>query len=107
MYATTVTRNDELVQIHELNLQNLKWALSEEERRQEGFLSWLYRLDLLQQMHQLAPSVVAKDGDRVIGYALTAFVEAAAFHPDLQAMLQHLGALEYRGKKLSDWSFYV
>jgi hypothetical protein len=50
-----------------LNQQNLKYHLSEAEKQEEGFVSWLYPLELLQQMHQLAPSIIVKDNGAVVG----------------------------------------
>ena len=107
LYATTVTTADELEQIHKLNQQNLKSNLSGEEKKQQGFVTWLYTTQLLQQMHTIAPSIIVKDGDRVAGYALVLMKEAGVFHPDLQAMLQHFQNFNYSGKPLTDYSFYV
>ncbi len=58
--ATIVTTNDELIQIHQLNQLNLKQNLPEKEMIGEGFVSWLYSMTLLEQMHKLAPSVIKK-----------------------------------------------
>jgi hypothetical protein len=49
---------------------NLKTNLSKEERMLEGFLTAEYSIDFLIQMHQTEPSIIAKDGDKVVGYAL-------------------------------------
>jgi len=49
--ATVVSTKDELEQIHQLNQLNLKQNLSGKEKEKEGFVSWLYSMDLLQNMH--------------------------------------------------------
>jgi len=105
--ATIVTTQDELLQIHRLNKLNYKHQLSAEEKDREGFVSWLYPIELLEKMQELAPNVIVKDGDKVVGYALVAFREAAPFHPDLQTMFTHLDQLIYKGQSLADLSFYV
>ena len=106
IYAALVSTEDELDQIYALNQQNLKLRLSQEERDQEGFVTWLYSIDLLRNMHQLAPSVIVKDEDKVIGYALVALKESSAFHPDLQTMFSNLSKLNYKEKPLFSYSFY-
>lgn len=106
LQTSLVQSNSELDQIYRLNLRNLKQNLSETERQQEGFVTWLYPPELLLQMHQLAPSVVVKNGDTVVGYALVTLKESAAFHPDLQTMFSNLSTLQYKGKPLFEQNFY-
>jgi len=106
LHATTVTKEDELIQIHHLNQQNLKQNLSPGEIQTEGFVTWLYSMELLQQMHTLAPSVLIKENDMVVGYALVTLKEAAVFHPDLQIMMDNLQPLSYQGKPLFSYDFY-
>jgi ribosomal protein S18 acetylase RimI-like enzyme len=104
--ATIVTKQDELIQIHGLNLQNLKQNLGTAERSDEGFVSWLYSPELLEKMHELAPSVIVKDGNRVVGYALTTPKEASAFHPDLKTMFANLEPVAYKKRPLSSYHYY-
>ena len=104
--ATTVTKEEELIQIHHLNQQNIRQNLSPEERQKEGFVTWLYSTELLREMHNLAPSVIVKDKDTVIGYALVTLKEAAAFHPDLQIMIDNLQPIIYQGRPLFSYEFY-
>jgi hypothetical protein len=106
LLVTTVSNKDELLQIHQLSQENLKQNLSAGERAVEGFVTWLYSVDLLEQMHQLAPSVIVKDGDKVVGYALTTLREARAFHPDLETLFRNLEAVQYKGQALASYSFY-
>jgi hypothetical protein len=63
-------------------------------------------MELLEQMDQLAPSVIIKVGDNVIAYALVTLKEAGKFHPDLQTMITNLQPLYYKDKPLFDYSFY-
>jgi ribosomal protein S18 acetylase RimI-like enzyme len=106
LQATTVDNKDELVQIHQLSQENLKQNLSPGEQAVEGFVTWLYSMDLLEKMHQLAPSIIVKDGDRVVGYALTTLRESRAFHPDLETLFHNLESVQYKGKPLSSYNFY-
>src|SRR5690242_10747514 len=104
--ATTVSTKEELEQIHQLNRANLKANVPAGQQQEQGFVTWLYSIPLLEKMHRLAPSVIVKDGDTVAGYALTTLKEAAPFHPDLQNMFQHLSAIFYEGKPLIHHHFY-
>lgn len=106
LYVTTVSTQKELEQIHSLNQQNLKQALSEEEKKEEGFVTWLYSPGLLQKMHVLAPSIIAKKDDEVIGYALTTLKESGAFHTDLKIMMEHMAPLRYKNKPLDEYRYY-
>lgn len=106
LHATTVTKEEELNEIYRLNQQNLKQHLSAEEKQKEGFVTWLYSPRLLRQMHGLAPSVIVKDGNAVVAYALVTPKEAGAFHPDLQAMVDNLGPLFYKDQPVFTYDFY-
>ena len=101
-----VTSKEELLQIHHLNQLNLRMNIKIEEKNREGFVSWLYPLDLLEKMHAIAPSIVVKDDKKIVGYALVALREMIGFHHDLQILFSHIGSIEYQHRPLSDFSFY-
>jgi hypothetical protein len=96
-----VSSKNELEQIFRLNRMNLKQNLSSKEQMQEGFVTWLYSIELLEQMHRLAPSIIVKDNGEVIAYALTTLKESRVFHPDLNAMFQNRQQVHYKDKPLS------
>ena len=107
LYPTVVTSPKELEQIQELNHQNLKANLSPNEQLEEGFVSWPYPLKLLEEMNRLAPSIIVKQEDEVVGYALVTLVEASAFHEDLKLMLANIKAVHYKGRPLAQYKFYL
>src|SRR3954469_16535642 len=106
LIATIVTSDEELMQIHRLNQQNLKTNLDRLTQNREGFVSWLYTIELLKQMHKLSPSIIIKDGKAVAAYALTTLKETRSFHSDLETMFRHLEKVPYKGKPLSSYQFY-
>ncbi|MDQ3551335.1 MAG: GNAT family N-acetyltransferase [Bacteroidota bacterium] len=106
LYATTVSNKDEIHQIHALNQKNLRQNLTPCIQKEEGFVSWLYSIELLEKMHHLAPSVIIKDGDIVAGYALTTLKESAEFHPDLQIVFQNLQKLQLNNQPIFNYRFY-
>ena len=94
------------MQIHQLNQQNLKANLDRSLQNREGFVTWLYPMELLKKMHQLSPSIIIKDGKKVAAYALTTLKESRNFHSDLETMFHHLEVVQYKGKPLGSYSFY-
>ncbi|MGI8600534.1 MAG: GNAT family N-acetyltransferase [Chitinophagaceae bacterium] len=106
LQATIVSTKDEIQQIHALNQKNLIQNLSPSIQKEQGFVSWLYSIELLEKMHHLAPSVIIKDGDILAGYALTTLIESAEFHPDLQIVFQNLQKLQLNNQPIFNYRFY-
>ena len=93
--------------ISALNHANLKQYQTEESIREEGFVSWTYPVELLEKMHAYAPSIVAMDGEKMAGYALVARQEAASVHPELALLIDLLQGIQYEGKSLFQYRFYM
>lgn len=107
LYSTEVTAADELIQINKLNQQNLGTVLSKKEKDEQGFVTWLYPVSLLHNMHNIAPSIIVKDDDKVVGYALVTPKEVSSFHKDLKAMIKNIELLSYKEKPVSFYKFYI
>jgi len=60
----------ELHQILELQQKNLFANITIEDRRHEGFVTVKHTFDLLKKMNEACPHIIAKVGDKVVGYAL-------------------------------------
>ncbi len=91
--AGLVEREEELEQILELQRANLPRQLSAEEMAAEGFVTVEHTLDLLKRMHAVVPSIVARDGASLAGYALVMPVQCRFFIPILEPMFQRLDSL--------------
>jgi len=94
-----VRDEEELQGILRLQRANLTRQLTAEEIAADGFVTVEHTLDLLKRMHAILPSIVAREGDSVAGYALVMPVECRAFIPILEPMFQRLetlGMLEQR-----------
>ncbi len=107
MITAAVQQLEDLQKISALNALNNKKNITTAEGREQGFVSWFYDVDLLQQMHQYAPSVICKEGDLLAGYALTAPLESAAVHPELALLLKKIEGIEYEGKPLLSQRVYI
>lgn len=68
---TTAKNKEDLVQILSLQEMNLKSAVSSDEMKLEGFVTVRHTLDVLTKMNTACPHIIAKDGDKVVGYALS------------------------------------
>ncbi len=67
---TCVTQENELRQIIHLQQTNLPSSISETEKQKEGFVTVQHDLNILNKMNNKQPHIIAKDEDKVVGYAL-------------------------------------
>ena len=72
--AREVAGEAELQQILDLQRRNLARNLSKREVAEQGFVTVEHTLDVLRRMHALVPSIVARDGGELAGYALVMLV---------------------------------
>jgi len=104
---TTAQTTEDLEQILVLQQQNLIQNIDETEMQTQGFVTMKHSLPVLQQMHDLAPSVIARDNGEVVGYALVMLRECRELFPPLEPMFNNLDKLEYRNQPLNEYRFYV
>ncbi|HKO81297.1 MAG TPA: GNAT family N-acetyltransferase [Chitinophagaceae bacterium] len=97
----------DLKQILQLQEENLAKNIDETEIQSQGFVTLRHDLNILEQMHGLAPSIIIKDDDKVVAYALTMLRECRQLIPDLEPMFALIDKLSWCGKPLNDHSFYV
>jgi predicted GNAT family N-acyltransferase len=102
-----VTSINELQQILTLQQQNLKQNISERDKKEQGFVTLKHTLPILEEMHRLAPSVIIKDDDKVVAYALTELRECRQLMPDLEPMFFLLDSLNWNNQPLTSYRFYV
>lgn len=99
---TTVSNGGEVRQIRELQAANLPSALTADRIASQGFVTVRHDLDVLQRMNEAAPAIIAKDGDRVVAYALVMPREFASDVPILRPLFEMLDALSWKGMVLRD-----
>lgn len=97
----------ELEGIKYLQTENLKKNLSDQEAIEQGFVTAEYNMSLLEKMHQAGPSVVAKEGEQVVGYALVTLKSVRYDHELLGYLFNSIDSLEYNGQKLIDTPYVV
>ena len=105
--SDTVSSIDELQQILRLQQINLTQNISSKEKSEQGFVTMIYTLETLQSLHQLAPSVIIKDDDKVIAYALVFLKEGRQIYPGFEPMFTNFEKLSWKGSPLNNYKFYV
>ena len=104
--STIVTTKDELLQILHLQEQNLPRNIDDTEMQSQGFVTFKHSLEVLQQFHALAPSVIVKDEDKVIAYALTVVNEARYIFPPMESMFALLDTLQWNNEPFHHYRYY-
>jgi GNAT superfamily N-acetyltransferase len=75
---------DELEQIRTLQLQNSSQNITSEEKLQEGFVTVQHTVALLEQMNTACAHIIAKDGEKVVGFAL---VMLSSFRNEIEVLI--------------------
>lgn len=102
-----VQSDDDLVQILELQKQNLKSVVSEEEKSREGFLTLSHDFALLKEMNHPYPHIICKAKDRVVGYTLVMLHKIQTQIPELGHMFDQINSLTYSGQLLAQSRYFI
>lgn len=102
-----VTELSELTGIQRLQGINLKKNLTAAEIEKEGFVTAEYSVEFLQLLHNTSPSVIAVDGEMVVGYALVALRSTAQHHELLADLFEKIDNAIYQGSMLRDSNYVV
>ena len=107
VHITRVNNLEDLKGIQTLQSENLRKNIDAVEAASQGFLMAEYSLQFLQLMHQSAPSIIAKDADKVVGYALVATQAVRNEHDLLADLFNTIDQTSFEGKPLKDSSYVV
>jgi GNAT superfamily N-acetyltransferase len=107
LHFTTAQTDDDLRQILALQAQNLKTNITEQARNQQGFVTVCHSWEQISLLHRLSPQIIAREQDRIVGYALAMTPASGTLIPDLQPMFALFAQIPWRGKFLSDSNYYV
>ena len=107
IYYGTAQSEADLQGILTLQKQNLPGALSQEEIASQGFVTVLHTPELLRQMNDIEPHVIAKDGDAVVAYLLAMTAASRQEVPVLIPMFETFDNTAYEGKLLADYHYLV
>jgi len=94
-----VQNKKELEQILSLQKENLPSALSKKEIAKEGFVTIAHSFDLLDAMNKVCPHIIAKEEEKVIGYALCMHPKFGSEIDILKPMFKEISFVLSRGEK--------
>lgn len=104
---TTPSSSHDLQQMLDLQQLNLPHRSTAEKLSQQGFVTVQHSLPLLEKMNEAARHVIAKEADKVVGYALVMLPSFQHMVPVLQPMFRKLESLDYHSAPLSSLRYYV
>lgn len=90
-----------------LQRENLSNILSQEEKDQQGFVTIQHNLAQLETMHKIAPHVLAKENDQVVGYVLAMTLASKEVVPLMVPLFENFDQSEIGGKKITDYNLMV
>lgn len=96
--------SEELIEVIALQQANLRKNISKNEAETQGFLMAEYDLDFLEMLHKNSPGILAKDGEKVVGYSLVALPETAGHHPLLADLVENIERCLYNGKSVTNYA---
>ncbi len=102
IFFTPVSLPEEVLQMLDLQAKNHVSNVLAAVAQAQGFVTVKHDPAVLQRMNDASPSIIAKDGDQVVGYALVMPRDFAAHVPILQPMFDLLDTLSWRGTGLRD-----
>ena len=102
MIIKRLTEQSEIIGIKELQNHNLKTALDEVEKEKEGFVTAEYSIPVLEKMNAIEPSIIAKAGEEVVGYALVVTKAFYGFNHLIDDLFRQVDLLSYKSDKLCE-----
>lgn len=97
----------ELEGILSLQQKNLPKNISQEELQQEGFVTLEHSMEILSKMNAEAASIIAKDGEEVVGYCLGMTKTFREVFPILIPMFDEIDSIQYGGGELKSVDYII
>jgi ribosomal protein S18 acetylase RimI-like enzyme len=107
MQVKLVENGYEIAGIKALQNLNLRSNISNEEAASEGFLTASYTMEYLQAMNADAPSVIAKVGEEVVGYAMVTTKALRDGHDLMADLFNTIDRTSYGGRLLCESEYVV
>lgn len=107
LQITTVQSEADVRGILALQQRNLKKNLTPEQIETQGFVTVEHSYPVLKAMNDAQPSIIAKDGDTVVGYCLSMLPQFRKDIPILESLFTSIEQSEYDGKPLDSYNYIV
>ncbi|MBE0424926.1 MAG: GNAT family N-acetyltransferase [Lutibacter sp.] len=106
IYKTSKTTED-LLEIMALQKINLLENLTEIERQNQGFLTVIHSLEVLEKMQAESPNIIIKDKNKIVGYVLAMTKKSKFDIPVLIPMFDTFDKIKYKEKLVSEYNYIV
>lgn len=104
---TGAATDADLYGILRLQRANLPVNISRAEALEEGFVTVEHDFPLLKRMNSPHAHIIAKEGDKVVGYTLVMEQELRNDIPILVPMFEQIDTTEYKGQFLKDAAYVI
>lgn len=104
---TQVETQKELIGLKALQNANLRKLIGEEEAMKEGFVTSEYSIELLNKMHQAHPSIIAKEGDEVVGYVIVTDKSILGEHAEIDHLFNTVDQMIFNGNTLQHVNYIL
>ena len=90
-----------------LQQANLKQHLSPEEVASQGFVTVVHDMDLMKRLNDREQHIIARDGERVVGYTLAMTRDAREDIPVLLSLFNQLETIPFGNQMLSEYRYII
>ncbi|MEY3322664.1 MAG: hypothetical protein RLZZ417_2247 [Bacteroidota bacterium] len=97
-----VSENWEIEGVKALQEENRITNISKEEKEKEGFVTASYSIELLKKMHDFEPTIIACQGNKVVGYAMVTVNELYGEHDLLDGLFDAIKQMDYKNRPLRE-----
>jgi hypothetical protein len=105
-YVIEVLKSNEIQDLLDLQSENLKINLDAQTIDSQGFVTFVYTTDVIEGM-MTEPQIIGKDGDTIIGYALTCSIDYALTMTLMRPLAEMSKELLYQNRPLKDYRYYI
>lgn len=98
---------EDLYQILNLQKLNLKNEISEQTKKEQGFLTVNHKIEELQLMLKTTPQIVARENGQIVAFALAMLPDLGKLIADLKPMFMLLKELSWNSKSMNNYQYYV
>ena len=100
-----VENYSDLLQIRELNQNNLINNLSRKDILEYGFVTLNYNIELLKDVNKIQKSIVARDNDKIVGYAIVIDKTVYGLNKLFDDLIDRLSTISFNSKKLKNVNY--
>jgi GNAT superfamily N-acetyltransferase len=106
-FTIDILKESEITALLDLQKANLVQNLDAQTIDSQGFVSFVYTPEIIKAMMQEEPQIIAKDGDLIIGYALTTTLKYGETMTLMKPLVEMSQNLSYNDQPLSQSWYYI